>query len=68
LTNNIILLEGRRKTRLLHQRDGTPAPLMEGNVIIGAGEPEFAGMNVWLTDREEAGLAAYPALPAMPRR
>lgn len=68
LTNNIILLEGRRNTRLLHRRNADVTSTMEGNMIVGATQPEFAGMNVWLADREEAGIPPYPALPPVPHR
>jgi hypothetical protein len=66
LTNNIILLEGNRKSRLLHQRKGTADPVLEGNLIIGTDKPQQAGMNVWFASRTEAGLPAYPKLPPPP--
>lgn len=68
LTNNVILLEGPKRGNLLHQRSGTPAPTLEGNLIIGAGAADHAGLNIWLANRAEAGLPPYPALPPLPQR
>lgn len=66
LTNNIILLEGPGRNRLLHQINDASPPTMRGNVIIGTPDAEYSGMNIWLTDRKEAGLPPYPALPSVP--
>jgi len=68
LSNNIILLEGRKHGELLHQRPGTPKPQLNGNAIISSREPTHAGMNIWLKTRKEAGLGPYPALPQLPQQ
>lgn len=67
LTNNIFLLDGRQHMRILHTRKNGPEPVVHGNLIIGKSEPTLAGMNVWLKDRHEGGLPAYPALPPLPK-
>jgi hypothetical protein len=66
LTNNIILLDAPRRTRLIHQRQGTPAATMRDNLIIGGPRAEYPATNTVFASREAAGLPPYPALPRAP--
>lgn len=66
LSDNIIVVDGQRRARILHSRDGAPEPEARGNVIVGRDAGVLPGMNVVLRDRAEAGLPPYPRLPPLP--
>jgi len=66
LTRNVILLDGPRRARLIHRREGTPAPTMTENLIVGATATAYPGSNRIAGSRAAAQLPPYPGLPPLP--
>jgi hypothetical protein len=65
LYRNIIFMERLRGNELLNLPDSTIATKFENNIVVSSNAPQMGGINYFFRSREEAGLDAYPILPAL---